>query len=88
LSVYDQPRVETLGTQVYFSDPYRSWQRGPNKNTNGFLRQYGPKKTDLKKVTDKDILKILEKLNNRPRRELIDQIPAKIMREYFLNIAD
>jgi IS30 family transposase len=46
---YHEKMTKSLGAAVYFSDPYCSWQRGLNENTNGLLRQYWPKKTDFKK---------------------------------------
>ena len=47
---YHEQMAEALAAQVYFADPYSSWKRDSNENTNGLLRQYRPKKTDLKQV--------------------------------------
>ena len=60
--------TEALGAQVYFADPYCSWQRGLNENTNGLLRQYGPKKTDFKKVSAKEVKAVIVQFNDRPRK--------------------
>lgn len=55
---------------VYFADPYTPSQRGRNENTNGLIRDYLPKGTDFKKLTDGDIIRIETLLNNRPRKRL------------------
>ena len=63
---------------VYFADPYSPWQRGTNENTNGLLRQYFPKGTNLKTVTEKEIAFVVHKLNNRPRKCLNYQTPHEV----------
>ena len=59
-----------LGSTTYFAQPYSSWQRGTNENTNGLIRQYIPKKRLLSSVSNKEIATIAFKLNHRPRKRL------------------
>lgn len=59
-----------LGMQAYFADPYSSWQRGTNENTNGLLRRYAPKQTDFTNLSQKELDDIVEEINNRPRKVL------------------
>jgi IS30 family transposase len=66
-----------FGAKVYFANPYRSWERGLNENTNGLLRQFIPKNTNLKNVTQKQIDKYVHLLNNRPRKCLGWRTPAE-----------
>lgn len=58
-----------LGTKVYFAHPYSSWEKGAIENMNGLIRQYIPKKTDFKGISNTMIAKVMEKLNNRPRKK-------------------
>jgi IS30 family transposase len=63
---------------VYFADPYSAWQRGTNENTNGLLRQYFPKGTNLNSISEKEVAFVVNKLNNRPRKCLSYQTPHEV----------
>jgi IS30 family transposase len=62
--------TEKLGTKCYFANPYHSWERGTNENTNGLIRYYLPKKTDFRLVSNEQVKYIENILNNRPRKRL------------------
>jgi IS30 family transposase len=68
----------TLAAPVYFCDSRSPWQRGSNKNTNGLLRDYLPKGTDLRVHSAEHLLAVENELNNRPRRVLGDRSPAAL----------
>lgn len=71
----------TLATDmsIYFCDPASPWQRGSNENTNGLLRQYFPKKTDLSIHDRARLLEVATELNQRPRRTLNGLTPAQAL---------
>jgi IS30 family transposase len=72
--------------KVYFCDPQSPWQRGSNENTNGLLRQYFPKKTDLADYAQSDLDKVALRLNQRPRKTLGFQTPASKLRASVASI--
>ena len=65
--------------KIYFANPYHSWERGSNENTNGLLRQYFPKSSDFRQITQRDLDKAVREINNRPRKRLKYRTPAWCM---------
>lgn len=78
-----QQLTRGLGLEVYFADPYVSWQRGTNENTNGLLRQYFPKGTDFTQISHHEVAGVEQSLNERPRRKLGYRAPAEIIAKYL-----
>jgi IS30 family transposase len=72
------------GIPVYFCDPHAPWQRGSNENTNGLLRQYLPRDTDLSKFSQADLDAIADKLNRRPRKRHQFLTPLEIFDQLVL----
>jgi IS30 family transposase len=79
-------RIDT-GLHVYFCDPQSPWQRGSNENTNGLLRQYFPKGTDLARHGPDDLAAVAAALNTRPRKTLRWKTPAEVLDEYLITAA-
>jgi IS30 family transposase len=70
--------AQQLKADFYFAHPYSSWERGLNENTNGLVRQYFPKKSDFSKITPRQINKVEDRLNNRPRKTLSYKTPNEV----------
>ena len=69
--------AKSIGTKVYFADPYSSWQKGAIKNVNGLIRQYIPKNTCFSNISQQQITKIMQKINTRPREKLNFSTPRE-----------
>lgn len=74
------------GVKVFFADPHSPWQRGTNENTNGLLRQYFPKGTDLSRWSYQEIQAVAHTLNTRPRKTLGWKTPAEVLNDYLTSI--
>ncbi len=72
------------GIPVYFCDPHSPWQRGSNENTNGLLRQYFPKSTNLSVHSPEHLQAVADELNNRPRKTLGWKNPREALNEYLV----
>jgi len=74
-------KIQTkLGLQVFFAEPYKAWQRPSNENTNGLIRQFFPKGSDLASATHQQVAKVEDLLNNRPRKCLNYLTPLEVFR--------
>ncbi len=69
---------DALGAGFYFATPYHSWERGLNEHTNGLVRQYFPKGTDFRQVTEAQVRAVEDRLNHRPRKVLGYRTPAEV----------
>jgi len=70
---------------IYFAQPYAAWQRGTNENTNGLVRQYVPKGTDLRATSHRAVAAIESSLNDRPRKRLGYRTPREVLNQYAKN---
>ena len=75
--------TKDTGVKVFFADPRSPWQRGTNENTNGLLRQYFPKGTDLSRWSANEIQAVAHALNSRPRKSLGWKTPVESVKEYL-----
>jgi len=82
-----QHKQITMATKmaIYFCDPHSPWQRGSNENTNGLLRQYFPKGTDLSTHSPQRLLEVANELNDRPRKTLNGSTPAQAMQRLLFD---
>ncbi len=85
MSQHAQLRIDSA-VAVYFCDPHSPWQRGTNENTNGLLRQYFPKGTDLSRHSPSDLEAIASTLNARPRKTLDYRTPAEALDEHLRSV--
>ena len=83
MAQHAQLRIDT-GLGIFFCDPHSPWQRGTNENTNGLLRQYFPKGTDLARHSRSDLDAVALALNTRPRKTLAWKTPAESLHELLL----
>jgi IS30 family transposase len=74
--------ASALDCDIYFAHPYHSWERGLNEHTNGLIRQYLPKRTPFDGVSQKQLDKIVEKINNRPRKVLDYRTSNEVFSEH------
>ena len=79
-------RIDT-DLEIYFCDPHSPWQRATNENTNGLLRQYFPKGTNLARYGADDLTAVAATLNGRPRKTLKWKTPAEALDEYLCSTA-
>ena len=79
--------ANNTGMDIFFANPYSSWERGTNENTNGLIRRFFPKGTDFNKITIEQLKQAQHSLNNRPRKILAYKTPNEIMNQEITNYA-
>lgn len=87
LAQHVQLKIDT-GIAVFFADPHSPWQRGTNENTNGLLRQYFPKGTDLARWSTAELEAVATTLNSRPRKTLGWKTPAEALNDHLLSLKE
>jgi transposase, IS30 family len=85
LAQHAQLRIDT-GLEIYFCDPRSPWQRGTNENTNGLLRQYFPKGTNIARYTERELDAVAATLNGRPRKTLGWKTPAEALNRLLSSV--
>jgi len=79
-------RKKLCGLDTYFADVWNPWQRWLNENTNGLIRQFYPKKSDLANVKQEELDYYLELLNNRPRKRLNYLSPKQYLKKHCADL--
>jgi IS30 family transposase len=73
----------SVGLEIYFTKPFASWQKGTNENTNGLLRQFFPKGIDFTQVSNREVARVEQLLNERPRKRLGYRTPAEVLAKHM-----
>ena len=76
--------AEMTGIDIHFADPHSPWQRASNENTNGLLRQYFPRETDLSQYSQADLDYVADQMNRRPRKRLEFATPYEALSDHLL----
>lgn len=84
---HHESMTDALGAAIYFAHPYSAWERGCNENINGLLRQYLPKTTTFKDLSDQRLQHYVNELNDRPRKKLRYRTPTEVFLEHAVALA-